>query len=1243
MYGLPSLVTSARTAVVDGRVSEALSLMQALSPFRADRAGKSCSRFCLVLSRCFVASALICAADAVNAQSVAPTKPTELAKPCARPGFELLEALQREAFEANPDALEELQRGRASESSLVQNYLRNTHDSPEDIKVGVKIAKQLEKDAHKAPPTCYEDPIAYAATERRLHWISIAARDGRPPLPEAETFEYGSLPNTEINAFTLRDPTNGTTIIIYNYQLAFLTNSLSQFAVASLDLDEENRWVEVEANSVGLADEPLRPSKLESYTRDFAGVTQQELVLKLSRNAQWIEIGKEMLNSFLSGRLFEMTKLPTTDENMEILSLPLREGMNLFFLAHEYAHVALKHRSAISTWRPVNVADTSSAAVAAWSWKQELDADRYAVHLMANAMLAKTVGPSKLGIFVTRDKLGLMLRGGDLLMTYLEMLDETRAGRPGGQGARAPVSLSESQKAALRRFADGNALSNSEIREIGGQIVDHPPAWLRQERIDKEINTILREQNASPQVRFYDSVAVRAIRGVEQFWTISGTDFIGKGRADAWLHVASTPVAAKNGALSADELMWPAASVASTIEARAKLVHSFSTPLWKLGGHRDGVSKMMFSPDGKRLATADYGSEARLWNPENGLLIAILSGHSKRITDLAFSGVGNLLVTCSEDGTAKVWSAADGHLLTTLVGHTLGVDQAAFSRDGETIATISRDKTVKVWNVRNGTVIGTFDTGSSALRQVEIAPDSQTFLVSGTDRLSVFDMNGTLRWAETKGLVLHASYSHDGSRIVTASKGGAATVWSASDGTLQRELSGHSGDINWAEFSPDDKSILTAANDGTARIWDASAGNETATISDKSPITKAGFSPDGHLVITSSAGNFSASIWSGKNGERIATLNDYDLAVTTASFSPDGRLIATAGQEVILWSTVSGRLLSTIATQEGTKFPRALSHVGFLHANRGVVTEEANGLITIWDPNTGQKLSKLSVAGNAGLWEAISGSPSVKLPLAQSNWEPLAISDDTSRIAQFLDTDDDSDDELIAIWNTGDGKRTTVLKARFGQDERFFFSPSGAILLSKNPKSSSVRLWNAKSGELLHTLTAHGDSVYKASFSQDGRRVVTASADHTAIVWNVNDGRVLAKLEGHADAVTAATFSPANNLIVTASHDGTSRLWTGSGKLIAVLPSFKQFNGGYVAYPGIEDAQFSPTGQFIATSTGDALIRIWDGMNGYLVTIIECPNGVTSFAFGTDDTLLAADYEGTARVYQLVSLTRPLL
>jgi WD40 repeat protein len=47
------------------------------------------------------------------------------------------------------------------------------------------------------------------------------------------------------------------------------------------------------------------------------------------------------------------------------------------------------------------------------------------------------------------------------------------------------------------------------------------------------------------------------------------------------------------------------------------------------------------------------------------------------------------------------------------------------------------------------------------------------------------------------------------------------------------------------------------------------------------------------------------------------------------------------------------------------------------------------------------------------------------------------------------------------------------------------------------------------------TLIGHTAYILKASFSSDGERVVTASADNTARVWDAESGIVLTVLSGH--------------------------------------------------------------------------------------------------------------------------------
>src|SRR5262249_15512462 len=73
-------------------------------------------------------------------------------------------------------------------------------------------------------------------------------------------------------------------------------------------------------------------------------------------------------------------------------------------------------------------------------------------------------------------------------------------------------------------------------------------------------------------------------------------------------------------------------------------------------------------------------------------------------------------------------------------------------------------------------------------------------------------------------------------------------------------------------------------------------------------------------------------------------------------------------------------------------------------------------------------------------------------------------------------------------------------------------------------------------------LGGHNDSVWTASFSPNGSRIVTASLDKTARIWDPS-GSEIAVLRGHEDYVMSVAFSPDGSRILTGSVDNTARVW----------------------------------------------------------------------------------------------------
>src|SRR5207249_430482 len=87
-----------------------------------------------------------------------------------------------------------------------------------------------------------------------------------------------------------------------------------------------------------------------------------------------------------------------------------------------------------------------------------------------------------------------------------------------------------------------------------------------------------------------------------------------------------------------------------------------------------------------------------------------------------------------------------------------------------------------------------------------------------------------------------------------------------------------------------------------------------------------------------------------------------------------------------------------------------------------------------------------------------------------------------------------------------------------------------------------ARVWDAATGKLI-TRLPHGRAVTSASFSPDGRQIVTSSLDGTARVWDAASGKPATPPLRHDAAVHHACFSPDGRHVATASSDQSARGW----------------------------------------------------------------------------------------------------
>jgi WD40 repeat protein len=144
-------------------------------------------------------------------------------------------------------------------------------------------------------------------------------------------------------------------------------------------------------------------------------------------------------------------------------------------------------------------------------------------------------------------------------------------------------------------------------------------------------------------------------------------------------------------------------------------VHRFDVELWDVstdkkirtfqGDNSDAPYKLVFSPDGKRLAGHTEANLVRgvvkLWDVSKGELLFTLQGHETFIARVAFSPDGARLASAGLDTAVKVWDLSTGKLIYTLK-QDQAVHSVAFSPDGKRLASGSSSGQIKIWDAGEG-------------------------------------------------------------------------------------------------------------------------------------------------------------------------------------------------------------------------------------------------------------------------------------------------------------------------------------------------------------------------------------------------------------------------------------------------------------------------------------------------------------------------------------------------------------
>jgi WD40 repeat protein/ABC-type sugar transport system substrate-binding protein len=547
--------------------------------------------------------------------------------------------------------------------------------------------------------------------------------------------------------------------------------------------------------------------------------------------------------------------------------------------------------------------------------------------------------------------------------------------------------------------------------------------------------------------------------------------------------------------------------------------------------HRGWVRAVAWSPAGAgraRIASASEDRTAKVWDADSGRLEQVLGGHRDRLRCVAWSPDGARLATASYDGTARVWDAAGGALLHDLRAHRDWVVDLRWSLDGRRLLTASRDGTARIWDADSGaTADRPTAVRAGGVTRAAWSPDGTRIAAAGADsRVSVCDAaSGEVLAVLTghRGRLADVAWRPSGGLLATAGADGTVRTWDPAAGTLvtlrpQADAEGAHPAIWDAAWSPDGARIAGGDQRGRAHVWDATGGAPRATFhGHRGPVLRTAWAGGGAVVTVSR--DHRAALWPPAGGA-AAFLDGHASGVLSLAVHPADTLLATGGidRRLCLWSAESAAPLAAVdAAHDGWIADLAWSADG-----RRLVTAGYDGRLRLWDVGDPRA---------PALAATLEGHSTAVLAAA---WAPSG-----DRLASV------GMDGTVRLWEAARGRALRSLHGHEGWTLCVAWRPDGAQLASAG-RDGLVRLWSPDADRPRASLHGHAGPVRWLGYSPDGDRLLSAGDDGTARLWHTTrddaDNPEIAVVARHDGRIVRAAWSPGGDRILTAGDDGAVRV-----------------------------------------------------------------------------------------------------
>ena len=483
---------------------------------------------------------------------------------------------------------------------------------------------------------------------------------------------------------------------------------------------------------------------------------------------------------------------------------------------------------------------------------------------------------------------------------------------------------------------------------------------------------------------------------------------------------------------------------------------------WEVSSGEETVPPVVFtndcrliesSPDGRWFALS---TPRRLlaWNTGRRPTVLDYDAGLDQIESLALAD-GGALALGDRNGMMSAWSLpalerdrGTNPAVRWDTGQQGPVFATAFSPDGRQLALAGSDQLIRIYATSNWQISATFPGHDNEVWALAFTHDGGRLVSGGKDgQVKIWDLRRHTPGPALTGSKMPLGFTPDSRRALTLANSDNPTVqsWDTVTHTLVHVMPTNAAFTQlFTQVTPDGRTVLARTTGNLIRLLDPVSGLGSNILKlDRTGLIQArpwACSPDSTLVAViterTNAGpiELATEVFHLGTLERIVTVPDFTKAV----FSPDGRRLGgwNAADQPVVWA------FDTRRARVFHGLTGAIKMVAFSHRHGLFAASSMDGLIDIWDADTGRRRHELKGHRNGA-------------------GEILFSHDDRTLFSA-------SSDRTLRLWNVATGQELLALRdateLRDAQElHELALSPDDTTLAASPPISLQrpVKLWHA--------------------------------------------------------------------------------------------------------------------------------------------------------------------------------------